>query len=73
MFNGTLNRKWFFKNIEFVQSMFDFSKDKDITENELNPLGFWNFVRSRKREYKNLHKFMSGEIKNRIVRQAQYS
>ncbi len=56
IFRGTLDEASFFKNIEFCEAMFKFTRDtklKDVTWNK-----FGEYVIKNKSHYRNLHAFM---------------
>jgi len=56
IFRGTLNPRSFWKNIEFLQAIIDFTKITSL--NEIDEPHFLTFVYNRKQEYINLHNWL---------------
>ena len=56
IFRGTLNDSSFFKNIEFVQALFDYTKS--ITETDMSLKSFLSFIKDNN-EYPYLRKFIA--------------
>lgn len=61
IFRGTLNDSSFFKNIEFVQATFDYTKS--ISETDMSLQSFFNFLRDNN-EYPYLRKFIADKNLN---------
>jgi len=55
LFRGTLNQTAFWKNIEYVQALVEFTKDAN---NKLTLSKFLNYVSENKDDYSNLHKWI---------------
>jgi hypothetical protein len=53
VFNGTLDPKIFWGNVEFVVASYRFSRDSILSD--MNFDKFSKYVKSHKKEYKNLH------------------
>lgn len=61
IFRGTLNDSSFFKNIEFVQATFDYTKS--ISETDMSLQSFFNFLKDNN-EYPYLRKFIADKNLN---------
>lgn len=57
IFRGTLNLSSFFKNIEFVESLFNYTKNTPT--NEITISGYVKYVNDNVKNYKNLAPFMA--------------
>jgi hypothetical protein len=71
IFKGTLCPPSFWKNIEFVRALYDFTKDHNVTE--INELNFRDYIKFKRKEYPNLYHFMwSEKYKERGRRKLNY-
>jgi L-rhamnose mutarotase len=66
IFRGTLNDSSFFKNIEFVQALFDYTKS--ITETDMSLKSFLSFIKDNN-EYPYLRKFIADKNINPFLNQ----
>lgn len=64
IFRGTLNDSSFFKNIEFVQALYDYTKS--ISESDMSLQSFFNFLRDNN-EYPYLRKFIADKNLNPFI------
>jgi len=56
IFRGTLNEKSFFKNIEFVKSVFEYTKQEGI--GSIDRINYYKYIYENQRTYKNLVSFL---------------
>lgn len=64
IFRGTLNDSSFFKNIEFVQALYDYTKS--ISESDMSLQSFFTFLRDNN-EYPYLRKFIADKNLNPFI------
>lgn len=64
IFRGTLNDSSFFKNIEFVQALYDYTKS--ISESDMSLQSFFTFIRDNN-EYPYLRKFIADKKLNPFI------
>lgn len=64
IFRGTLNDSSFFKNIEFVQALYDYTKS--ISESDMSLQSFFTFIRDNN-EYPYLRKFIADKNLNPFI------
>ena len=60
VFRGTLNNRSFHKNVEFLQAVYDFTKDNG--GKEITVVDFKIYVDKHKKEFQNLYSFMKDKI-----------
>lgn len=71
IFKGTLCPPSFWKNIEFVKALYDFTKDHSITQ--IDEESFRSYIKPKQKEYPNLYHFMwSEKYKERGHRRLNY-
>ena len=56
IFNGTLDPRDFYKNIEFCRALFQYTRDD--TMDTISPTGFRDFVEKTSKTYRNLVDFL---------------
>lgn len=66
IFNGTLSKSIFFKNIEFVKALYDFTLINNLTN--MTEQKFIEYVKLNKKEFPNLHWYLFSDLKELLIK-----
>lgn len=67
IFKGTLNKFTFWKNIEFVKSLFEFTSMQSMRKNDLTENKYLNYIEEEKEEFPYLYKYLKYAISKRSL------